>query len=87
MAKYDGFDVQAMLNVMTEQGCEVTLTSIGYRQWRLSVLSEKHGKFEMEGTLFLITMKAFKPYLPYAKEQRLEIKKLFESCGGKADTK
>ncbi|HHY0622739.1 TPA: hypothetical protein ACY4PQ_001769 [Vibrio parahaemolyticus] len=83
MGQYNGFDVQAMLNFMTEQGCKITLTSLDYRQWRLTVFSEKHGKFEMEGTLFRITMKAFEPYLPQAKTQRLEVEKLFESCSGK----
>lgn len=83
MGKYNGFDVQAMLNFMSESADKIELSKLDYRKWQLYVLSAEHGEFEMEGTLFQITMKAFKPYLPYAKSQLLEVQKLFESCRGK----
>ncbi|MCG9699664.1 hypothetical protein L1D19_05895 [Vibrio natriegens] len=83
MGKYNGFDVQAMLNFMSEKADKIELSKLDSRKWRLFVLSVKHGEFEMEGTLFQITIKAFKPYLPYAESQRLEVQKLFNSCHGK----
>ncbi|HCE5103492.1 hypothetical protein [Vibrio parahaemolyticus] len=78
MGKYNNFDVQAMLNFMSAKAEKIDLTKLDARKWRLYVFSEEFGEFEMEGTLFYITMNAFKPYLRYAKEQRIEAKKLFD---------
>ncbi|EHJ9981298.1 hypothetical protein KB976_000318 [Vibrio parahaemolyticus] len=78
MGKYNNFDVQAMLNFMSAKAEKIDLTKLDARKWRLYVFSEEFGEFEMEGTLFYITMNAFKPYLRYAKEQRNEAKKLFD---------
>ncbi|HIF6018610.1 hypothetical protein HJ122_23235 [Vibrio parahaemolyticus] len=70
MGIYDGFDVQAMLNIMSEQDAKINLEMTGPRNWRLYVMSPEHGEYENEGTLFLIVMKAFKPYLSQAKKDR-----------------
>ncbi|TON45167.1 hypothetical protein, partial [Vibrio parahaemolyticus] len=63
MGKYNNFDVQAMLNFMSAKAEKIDLTKLDARKWRLYVFSEEFGEFEMEGTLFYITMNAFKPYL------------------------
>ncbi|MGI2929493.1 hypothetical protein [Vibrio fluvialis] len=79
MGLYDGFDVQAMLNFMSENNAEIKLESIGNRKWRLYTWSDRHGEFELEGTLFLVVMKAFKPYLKSAKEERALFQKEWNS--------
>ncbi len=67
---YDGFDVQAMLNFMSEEANTIKLEKIDARKWRLYVLSDGYGEFELEGTLFQVVMKAFKPYLNEAQIER-----------------
>ncbi|ENM4022570.1 hypothetical protein DDN27_003439 [Vibrio cholerae] len=70
MMSYDGFDIQAMLNFMSERADNIKLEKVDSRKWRLYVYHDIHGEFELEGTLFQVVMKAFKPYLYEARKER-----------------
>ncbi|GGY88022.1 hypothetical protein GCM10007169_01520 [Shewanella fodinae] len=79
MGLYCGFDVQAMLNFMSENDTKIELECIGFRKWRLYGLSDKHGEFDNEGTLFSVVMQAFQPFLQEAKADRERFHQKFNS--------
>ncbi|EGR0523032.1 hypothetical protein MRM63_15470 [bacterium 19MO03SA05] len=70
---YEGFNVQAMLNIMSERAEKIQLEKVDIGRFRLYVWSDEYGEFELEGALTSVVMKAFKPYLPLAKIERAKL--------------
>ena len=67
--KYLGFTTESMLRYLNEHSKKVRLEKLN-NEWRLYVLSDVHGEFEMTGCLTSIVVNAFKPIAAMAKAQR-----------------
>lgn len=78
-AIYLGFDLQSMLGWLNQYCQRVELVKQG-ESWRLYVFSEKHGEYENCGSLFMITTKAFKPFVEQAKKDRAHARQLINDA-------
>ena len=66
---YLGFSIEQMLYYLNMFCSEVTLKKEG-SFWRLHVLSDDYGEFEMYGSLLRVVPHAFKPFFDKARADR-----------------
>ena len=82
MIKFIGFDLSQMLNALRKYAKEVKVESAGNGNWRVYVLSDKHGEFEHVGSLNHSVYLAFKPFIEVAKADRDRKKKAIQNMAG-----
>ena len=82
MLKFMDFDLSQMLNALSKYAKEVKIESVGSGNWRVYVLSDKHGEFEHVGSLNYSVYLAFKPFIEIAKTDRDRQRNLLEKIAG-----